>query len=93
MISDRIKFLRERSRLTQTELGRKLGLTRSGIHSWETGISCPSAQGLIQLSKLFNVTVDFILEIENSETVNIADLNDKEKQLVHDMVEYMKSNR
>ncbi|MBQ8235442.1 MAG: helix-turn-helix transcriptional regulator [Clostridia bacterium] len=44
MISDKIKILREKNSLTQAELARELGITRSGVNAWEMGISVPSNQ-------------------------------------------------
>ena len=38
MIADRIKELREKNDMTQSDLARKLSLTRSAINAWEMGI-------------------------------------------------------
>ena len=37
MIADRIKILREKHGLTQAELAKKLGITRSGVNAWKWG--------------------------------------------------------
>ena len=42
MIADKIKLLREASHLTQTELAKKLNITRNSVNAWEMGISVPS---------------------------------------------------
>ena len=41
MIDERIKSLREKRDLTQSDLARKLGITRSSVNAWEMGISVP----------------------------------------------------
>ena len=47
MIADKIKLLREMSGMTQAELARKLGVTRSGVNAWEMGITTPSTQYIV----------------------------------------------
>ena len=42
MIADRIKQLRTSCRITQTDLAKKLNITRSSVNAWEMGISTPS---------------------------------------------------
>ena len=55
MIADRIKQLREQLGLTQSELAKRLGITRSSVNAWEQGISVPSTQFIVELSGLFHV--------------------------------------
>ena len=58
MIADKIKRLREASHLTQTELAKKLNITRSSVNAWEMGISVPSTTYLIELALLFHVSTE-----------------------------------
>ena len=50
MIADKIKFLREEKGMTQADLAKQLGITRSSVNAWEMGISTPSTQYLLELS-------------------------------------------
>ncbi len=93
MIGSRIKEVRERNGLTQAELAKKLGLTRSGVNAWEMGISIPSAQYLIGLSKLFKVTVDYLLELDENEYINISSLSHTEKSIIYSLLNYFEENR
>ena len=47
MIAERIKYLRERSGMTQAGLAKVLGITRSSVNAWEMGISVPSTQYIV----------------------------------------------
>ena len=49
MIADKIKFLREEKGMTQADLAKQLGITRSSVNAWEMGISTPSTQYLWKL--------------------------------------------
>ena len=56
MIADRIKESRARSGYTQATLAKRLGLTRASMNAWESGVSAPSTQYLIELARLFKVS-------------------------------------
>lgn len=58
MRADRIKALRTANNLTQAELERMLGLTRSSVNALEIGISVPSTMYVISLARLFKVSTD-----------------------------------
>ena len=82
MIGERIKESREKNSLTQSGLAKKLNISRSAVNAWEMGISIPSAQYLIELSKLFKVSVDYLLELDNKELVDISSLSQSEKKII-----------
>lgn len=86
MIGERIKELRLKNGFTQTMLAKKLGLSRSAINAWEMGISIPSTQYLVELSKLFKVTTDYILCLTQNETIDISSLNKEDKKTIYDLV-------
>ena len=61
MIAEKIKRLREQDSLTQAELAKRLGITRSSVNAWEMGISAPSTQYLVELANIFKVSTDYLL--------------------------------
>ena len=50
--------LRKRKGLSQEQLGEKLGVTRQTISKWELGLTTPEMDKLIQLSDLFQISID-----------------------------------
>ena len=93
MIADKIKRLREASHLTQTELAKKLNITRSSVNAWEMGISVPSTTYLIELALLFHVSTDFLLDLEQNNTIDISTLSEREAILVYELVDYFTSQK
>ena len=93
MIANKIKMLRERRNLTQSDLAKKLGLTRSGVNAWEMGISVPSTQYIVELAALFGVSTDYLLDIEKEKSININGLSEKEVGMIIELVEYFKQNK
>ena len=56
-----IAELRKEHDLTQDELARKLYISRENVSKWERGVTTPTAETLVQLSDMFNVSVKGIL--------------------------------
>ena len=93
MIPDRIKELREKNNYTQSSLAKKLNVTRSSVNAWEMGISMPSTALIVELSKLFRVSTDYLLGLSENASLDISSLNDKEIMILYDLIEYFKSQK
>ena len=72
--------------MTQTDVARELGITRSSVNAWEMGISVPSTQYVIELAKLFGVSTDYLLGLDSTSTVNVAGLSDRELAAVVELI-------
>lgn len=90
MISEQIRFLREHRQMTQTELARRLGITRSSVNAWEIGISVPSTQYIVELAKIFQVSTDHLLGVSASVSLPLSGLTDQDIQMVYRLVDYMR---
>lgn len=75
-VSNRIKELRSKNNLTQSELAERVGLTYIQIGRYEKGKSSPSADVLQKLADALNTSTDFLMN-GSSELVE-AQLSDKE---------------
>ena len=53
--------LRKEQKLTQAELGEKLGVTNKTVSRWETGTYMPPVEILEELSRLYGLTINEIL--------------------------------
>jgi len=60
-LSDKIVALRKGAGLSQEGLAERLNVSRQAISRWEQGTAMPDASNLLQLSKLFGVTTDYLL--------------------------------
>lgn len=91
MIADRIKFLREQHSMTQTELAKKLGITRSSVNAWELGISVPSTQYIVELAALFQVSADYLLGMDCTASISLQGLTEADIQLVYSLVKHLRT--
>lgn len=71
-LQDRLKILRKNKKLTQTDVASYLGLTTSAIYKYEMGKAEPNSETLQNYSKLFNVSVDYLLTGVKDKKINLG---------------------
>lgn len=62
MIYKRIKNLREDNDLTQQKMADRLHISRSAYSAYENGANAVPIEVLINLSKIFDTSIDYLLE-------------------------------
>ena len=90
MTSDRIKALREARGWTQAELARRLSMPRNGVNSWEQGLSMPSPALLVDLAKVFAVSTDYLLCVDNLASVNVTGLVERDVAILTELAERLR---
>jgi len=65
-----IRVERARYNLSQQDLADKLGITRQSVYAIESGKFVPSTLLALKMAKLFNVKVEDIFELEESDSKN-----------------------
>jgi len=93
MIAEKIKYLRECHNMTQSELAKKLGLSRSGVNAWEMGITVPSTVYIVKLARLFHVSSDYLLGIKESSTISVEGLTEREIASIAEIIECYRAHR
>ena len=61
----KIKVFRAVHNITQAELAKELGVTRQTINAIEAGKYAPSVELALRMSKMFNVTVNEIFQLDD----------------------------
>lgn len=72
ILADKIISLRKKAGWSQEELAAQLGVTRQSVSKWEGAQSMPDMDKILQMSRLFGVTTDFLLKDELEEAVPSA---------------------
>ena len=88
-----IKEQREKQNMTQAELAKRLDVTRSSVNAWESGLSTPTTQYVVALSRLFHVTADYLLGMEEDYHLSLQGYTPEEIRLVSDLIRYFDRNR
>ena len=60
-LPDKIIELRKARGWSQEDFAEKLDVSRQAVSRWENGTALPDAQNVLHMSKLFNVTTDYLL--------------------------------
>ena len=63
---EKLYELRRASGMSQEELAEKLGVSRQAVSKWESGATQPELPKLIELSKIYQVSVDALLSLEHA---------------------------
>ena len=63
----RLKEARKKSRLTQTDVAKIIGISQTGYSDWETGKNRVDARSLGRLAELYGVTVNYLLGIDEND--------------------------
>ncbi len=64
-----LKKLRENSGMSQQKLADKLFVTQQSIYKYENGLAFPTIDTLKLMSEIFDVSIDYIVENDNQDTV------------------------
>lgn len=67
LLAEKIMTLRKRAGWSQEELAAQLGVSRQSVSKWEGAQSVPDMQKVVQMSRLFGVTTDYLLKEELGE--------------------------
>lgn len=66
--NEKLIQLRKKEGLSQEELGYKLNVTRQTVSKWELGQTTPEMEKLVEMSKIFNISLDELMN-EKDETI------------------------
>ena len=89
-LSDKIIKLRKANGWSQEDLAEELDVSRQTISRWENGPAFPDANNIFQLSKLFHVTADYLLNEDYTSDNDIPHLKEAHEALDEKKKHYRK---
>ena len=87
-----LKTFRLRKNMTQAQLAQKFGLTKSVISAYETGLRLPSYDIHIHIARIYNVSTDYLLGIEQKQKIDLSGLSQEEINALLNLINAMKRN-
>ena len=92
--ADRISKLRIEKGLSQHHLAQQLGVKRSVVSYYESGERLPSLDVLIEMSRVFNVSTDYLLKGKDaSKIISVSDLNENDIDVIMVMVNALREKQ
>jgi transcriptional regulator with XRE-family HTH domain len=70
LFATRIKELRKKQNLTQTELGTALGITKPAVSGLEHGYRTTTIEKIVELADYFDVSLDYLVGRSDNPKVN-----------------------
>ena len=88
-IGQRIAQKRKELSLSQEQLGEQLGVSRQAIYKWESDSALPEVEKLVALSKLFGVSVGWLLGVEEAAGPEkpAGELTEEQLRMVEEIVD------
>lgn len=90
-LGDRLKTLRTGKHMTQWQLAQHIGVTKSMVSAYETGIRYPSYDILIRLACVFGVSTDYLLGLENRRCLNAEGLSERQIQIINELISELRN--
>lgn len=84
IFSEKLQLIRKNKGLTQEELAEKLSVSRQAVAKWESGQVYPDIANLIQISNLFNITVDYLVRDQEC----MINCNNKQNQDLEQLIKF-----
>lgn len=76
-LHEKLYQLRKEKGLTQAELAERLEVSRQSVSNWEVGTTTPSTKRLRDLSQLYDVPLDYLLNEDSPEKQEEAPLKEE----------------
>ena len=82
--AEKLIALRKGKELTQEQLAEQLNVSRQSVSKWENGQAVPEVEKLVELSRAFDVTVDYLLKPSEIDELSVKTdlLEQQQKQMM-----------
>lgn len=78
----RIKEMRIRRGLNQKELAHRMNKSKSAVCGYETNAQIPPLEVLVSIASVLNVSLDYLVGFEQTESISTRSLSDQQKKVV-----------
>ena len=88
-LSEKLQKIRKDNNITQEGLADRLNVSRQAVSKWESGTTYPDTEKLIQISKIFNVSLDELVN-DNGDKNNISSRNKISfMEIINEMLDFI----
>ena len=81
-MGERLRKLRKEHRLTQRELGNRVGLRDNSISLFESDSREPSASMLVRLASELHTTPDYLLGVDKQQFIVIDQMDEPDREVL-----------
>lgn len=84
--TNRFKEIRIQNHLTQKQMAERLGVQKSVVCYYEHGERFPSIDIIIRFSSIFHVSIDYLLGLDKSRTLDVSGLSEEDINAVQGVI-------
>lgn len=84
-----LKQVRKENNLSQEQLAEKLGVSRQSVSKWESGAAYPEMDKVIQLCKLFDLSIDELMKDNIKEVKNDKEVKKEFNNIINEFLNYI----
>lgn len=77
----KMQLLRKENRMSQEKLAERINVSRQAISKWEKGAAIPDTDNIVQLSKFFQVPIEYLLFDEYDSIAEVEPSSNQESKL------------
>lgn len=90
----RLKDLREKKNLTQSQVAARLGISKASVSGYENNVKTPSLEVLTRLASFYGVSTDYLLGLEHRRMLPINGLTPSQEEIIRRLlVEFRDANQ
>lgn len=82
----RLKKLRQSKKMSQEELGKRLGVSKGTIYRYECNTQAISFETAAKLAITLGTSLDYLAGIENATMIRVPNLTEEQKKVLLDFV-------
>lgn len=88
----RLKQLRQASGLTQKQIAERIWVSKAAVSNYELYDRCPTPEILIKLARVFHVSTDYLLGIEQQQQqiLEVSDLTAEDMEIIENLIEHLR---
>ena len=91
MLGERLFLLRTQNGMSQIKLADILGKSKQSISNWENNNILPSIDMLVKLSDIFQVSTDYLLELDGRRKLDVTGLTDEQLEHIQLIINDMRN--
>ena len=89
-LGNKLKTLRTQRQMTLKDVACRVGVSKSIVAAYENGSRRPSYEMLIKLARLFDVTTDYLLGLEQKKQLDLSGLTIAQQESLYNLVSTMR---
>ena len=88
-LADNLKRIRKDNNLSQEQLAEKLGVSRQSVSKWESGLSYPEMDKVLQICQLFNLNINELINEDIKEVNEMKEAQVRTNKYITSFFDYI----